>query len=154
VLRPESILIRRNKPMNLRSARVVGLTVWVFVFAYTLLDQGRATGQRKDVSVSGDDQTTTIDCNGNAVNVSGDDNNITIQGACSRLAVSGDDNTIIATTLNDVTVTGDDNTISVEAVARIIAIGDDNTITWKKGVGDKRPEISSKGDGNTIKQAN
>jgi hypothetical protein len=113
------------------------------MFAGYLSHKGSALGQGKDVTISEDDQTTTLDCNGSDIAVSGDDNKITLKGECRKLTVSGDDNTINAMMVTELTVSGDDNNIKVETVARISASGDDNNITWKAGVGGKPPDISS-----------
>lgn len=140
--------------MNPRSAKLIVVTTCVFMFAGYLSYQGSALGQGKDVIISNDEQTTTIDCTGSNVTVSGDDNKITLKGECRNLTVSGDDNTINAMALTAVTVSGDDNNIKVETVARISTSGDDNNITWKAGVGGKPPDISKGGDDNNVKQGN
>ena len=140
--------------MNPRSAKLIVVTICVFMFAGNLSHEGSALGQGKDVTISNDDQTTTIDCTGSNVTVSGDDNNVTLKGECRNLTVSGDDNNINAMTVTEVAVSGDDNNIRVETVARISTSGDDNNITWKAGVGGKPPDISSGGDDNKVKQGN
>ena len=139
--------------MNPRSAKLIVVTLCVFMFAGYLSHQGSALGQGKDVTISNDDQTTTIDCNGSEIAVSGDDNKITLKGECRKLTVSGDDNTISAMMVNELTVSGDDNNIRLETVARISTSGDDNNITWKAGVGGNPPDISNGGDDNKVKQA-
>jgi len=107
------------------------------MFAGYLSHKGSALGQGKDVTISEDDQTTTLDCNGSDIAVSGDDNKITLKGECRKLTVSGDDNTINAVMVTELTVSGDDN-----------------NITWKAGVGGKPPDISNGGDHNNVKQGN
>ena len=140
--------------MNHRIVRLIVGAFCVLVFAGLLSQQAGAGSQAKDVTISKDDETTTIDCTGSAINILGDDkNNITVKGACSKLTVGGDDNNIRAETVNEILISGDDNTVSVETVARISVGGDDNKITWKKGVGDKRPEVSNTGDDNNIGQS-
>ena len=139
--------------MNPRSAKLIVVTTCVFMFAGYLSHQGSALGQGKDVTISKDEQTTTVDCTGSDITVSGDDNKITLKGECRKLTVSGDDNNINAMTVTEVTVSGDDNNIRVETVARIRTSGSDNNITWKSGVGGKPPDISG-GDDNNVKQGN
>ena len=140
--------------MNPRSAKLIVVTIYVFMFAGYLSYQGNALGQERDVTISKDGQTTTVDCTGSDITVSGDDNKITLKGECRKLTVSGDDNNINAMTVTEVTVSGDDNNIRVETVARIRTSGSDNNITWKAGVGGKPPDISTGGDHNNVKQGN
>ena len=139
--------------MNHRIARLIVGAFCALVFAGLLWQQAGAGSQAKDVTISKDDQTTTVVCTGSAINITGDDNNITVNGACSKLTVDGDDNNISAANVTEVLISGDDNTVSVETVGRINVGGDDNKITWKKGVGDKRPEVSNTGDDNNIRQS-
>lgn len=135
--------------------RVMRLTLVAFcapVFAGMLSQQPGAGSQGNDVTFSKDDQTTTIDCSRSAISVNGHDNKITIKGECRKLTIIGDDNQVKAAAVNEVLVSGDDNQIDVETVAKISVSGDDNKIAWKKGVGNKPPEISNTGDDNDIKQ--
>jgi len=137
--------------MNHRVMRLLVAAFCALVFT-GMLSQQTGRGSQGDVTFSKDDQTTTIDCNRIAITITGDDNKITTTGDCSKLTVTGDDNVVKAITVNEILVSGDDNTIDVETVAKISVTGDDNKIAWKKGVGDKRPDVSNAGDDNDIKQ--
>ena len=140
--------------MNLRQLATAGLVMTFCVLGLmSSPSQPTTMSPQKDISVDGDDQTTTIDCKGGAVNISGDDNTITLKNECSRLTVAGDDNTISAETVAQVVVSGDDNTIVVQTVGKINTSGDDNKVSWTKGIGGKPPEISNSGDDNKTNQA-
>ena len=133
--------------------------VRLFIAALVLLSLGFsishpliARAQGRDVTITRDDQTETIECKGTDVTVRGSDNKLEIKGECGKLTISGDDNVISAATVKEVTVTGDDNKITVGTVGKITTTGDDNVISWKTGIGGKGPAISSKGDDNKILQ--
>ena len=135
--------------MNLRSAWLIVVTLGVFVFAGNLR---QASAKAKDITITKDDQTESIECSGRAVTVKSNDNKITLKGDCKKLTVSGDDNTISATSIKEVVVSGDDNNVAVDSVGKINTKGNDNNIAWKKGLGGKPPAISTKGEDNNIKQ--
>ena len=141
--------------MHLRQLAAAGIVITLCALGLKSSPSQPSTTRslQQDISVNGDDQTTTIDCKGGAVNISGDDNTITLKNECSRLTIAGDDNTVKAETVAQVQVLGDDNTIVVQAVGRINTTGDDNTVTWTRGTGGKPPEISNTGDGNKTTQA-
>jgi hypothetical protein len=136
------------KPMKL-------LTMSSIVAMSFLFFQSRSVSfsAEKDVTISKDHHTTSIDCGGGSVSIKGDDNKITLTGQCSKVSVSGEDNLIQVASAKEVEITGHDNNINVDTVARITAKGKDNNIMWKNGVGGKTPEVSSKGDDNKILQA-
>src|SRR5262245_17709042 len=93
----------------------------LLLFVVTLVSLAVAIGQSRDATVDKDDQTLTLDCNGNGLTVSGDDNKLTVRGSCITLTVSGDDNLIQAATVLELVVSGDDNNVNVDAVAKISA---------------------------------
>ena len=138
--------------MTLRFARLIVGTLCLCTLAGYVF-QPDAAGRQKDVTIGADDQTTTVDCNGNGVTVRGRDNTLTIRGNCNKLTVDGDDNTIRAAAVKEVAVNGQDNTIVLETVAKITATGNDNSITWRNGPSGKAPEISNKGNDNRIAKA-
>lgn len=136
--------------MSLRSARFVLAILGAFLVAALLSHQASARGRAKDVTITKDDQTATLDCDG-AVTVRGNDNKLTITGECKKLAVSGNDNVITIKAVKEIEISGDDNNITVDLVDKIIVPGSDNNITWKTGARGNAPQISSKGNGNKIK---
>jgi len=139
--------------MNFRSTRWILATLFVLLLAAGQLPRyGTAGVLVKDVTISANDQTTTIDCSASSVVVHGEDNNLTLRGECKKLKVTGNDNRINAITVNEVEVSGDDNVINVETVTTITTTGDDNNISWKSGAGGEPPKISTKGDDNHIRQ--
>lgn len=139
--------------MSLRSARFVFAILGVLILAALWSHQANAWGRFKDVTITKDDQTATLDCDGSVVTVRGKDNKLTINGECKKVAVSGDDNTITIKATKDLEISGNDNNITVDAVDKIVVPGDDNNIIWKTGARGTAPLISSKGNGNKIKHA-
>ena len=137
--------------MMRRSASLLVAVMCAVLFVGSLVRQADAWVQ-KDITLTNDDETAAIDCNGSTVSVGGDDNHLTIKGDCSKLKVSGDDNVIDAGSVKEIDVSGSDNTISVDTVAKISASGDDNTIRWTRGAAGKAPQISLKGKDNKINQ--
>src|SRR5262245_8748806 len=140
--------------MNHRFARFSLAMISIIALAGFLVHRANARGLPKDITVDKSDQTTTIACNRDSIHDKSDHKQMTLPGECTKLDVSGDDNVINAATVIELEVSGDDNNITLDAAAKIKADGDDNNITWKKGVGGKAPDISSKGDDNKIKQWN
>ena len=126
---------------------------FLFVHSGTLSLSATPPVLEKDVTISKDHHTTSIDCGGGSVSVKGDDNKITLTGQCGKVSVSGEDNLIQITSAKEIEISGHDNNINVDTVAKIIAKGKDNNITWKNGVGGKTPEVTSKGDDNKIVQS-
>jgi hypothetical protein len=123
-----------------------------FLVAALLTNPAAARVTAKDITITKDDQTATLDCDG-TVTVRGNDNKLTIKGECKKVAVAGDDNKISGAVVNELEISGDDNNISVDTVEKITISGDDNNVVWKNGYKGNAPKISSKGKDNKIKHA-
>lgn len=136
--------------MNLRTARFVFAILGLFLVAALLTDQATARVRAKDVTITKDDQTATLDCDG-TVTIRGNANKLTIKGECKKVVVSGDDNNISISLVSELEVSGDDNNVSVDIIEKVVVSGDDNNISWKSGPKGNAPKISSKGNDNKIK---
>jgi Protein of unknown function (DUF3060) len=81
-----------------------------------------------EYSVSGIDESETVECNGSNINVSGVNNTVTLLGHCLSLSVSGVD-----------------NQVTIDSADRIGASGFDNQVIYHSGL----PEVDATGN-NTV----
>ena len=96
-------------------------------------------------------KTATHDCSKDPeAMVTGNENTITFTGACSRISADGNENKLKIESVKVLDVRGNKNSITVDAVDVINASGNKNTVTWTKGITEKRPTVSTPGNGNKI----
>ncbi|MFT3976786.1 MAG: DUF3060 domain-containing protein [Sphingomonas bacterium] len=120
---------------HIAAHRLAGCIAAALVIPAPAFAQG--TGTRNGASISGVDQSHTIDCKGRPANVSGSDNEITFVGDCPGLTVSG---------------TGNEIRITLRPGAPIRVSGVDNDVTWRVN-GQGRPRLSVTGVDNKVSPA-
>ena len=88
-----------------------------------------------EMSISDNDVKATYKCNNTEFSITGGNNHIILLG-----------------TIKSLDITGSDNKITIKGkIGSISAIGSDNTIYWSKKYNPVKPETSSLGSGNVIK---
>jgi hypothetical protein len=121
-----------------------------FAFLFVLALAGTAAAN----SYLDNKKTVTHDCAKDPeASVAGNENTVTFTGTCSRISADGNDNKLKIESVKLLDVRGNKNAITVDAVDAINAPGNKNTVAWTKGISDKRPKVSSSGNGNKIGSA-
>jgi Protein of unknown function (DUF3060) len=88
------------------------------------------------IVLTGDDSDLNRSANGQQVRLQGDRNHLTLTGSVDELLV-----------------TGKNNSVAVEKVRKVRFLGDNNSVTYKSAQDGQKPEVSSLGENNSIRQA-
>src|SRR5262245_36942775 len=71
-------------------------------------------------------------------------------GACETIEITGDYSRVSIESAKTVLVHGDYHIVEVVAAGKIDVHGDYNKVTWKKGLTGAKPDVTTKGDFNTV----
>jgi len=105
---------------------------------------------RADVSILDNDQTVTVDCaKDKSVSILGNKATVTLKGTCDAVNVAGNKASVKGSAVR-VHVAGNDNTLALDAADEILVSGNKNTVSYKKGIKEKAPRVSSPGSDNKV----
>jgi Protein of unknown function (DUF3060) len=110
--------------------------------------QGLSTQERQGQPASGDESGV-----GQLV-FTGDDLNLTRSANAQRVRLQGDRNHLTLTgSVDELLVTGKNNSVAVDKVGKVRFLGDNNSVTYRSAQDGQKPEVTSLGENNSIRQA-